>query len=186
MGFNTEKNKLFKIWNSSILNEFEINNISSNNKIILNKIKRLNDANAVYNNIIELSSDWVIPNTITLKNTPDYILDMFTEYSITFNGINKKMIPYINSKVSYRVGSDGASAPVPIDTNDPTQPFDEGLSQFLINSFTQILQSNSNQTKNIIYKTSVYLRKGNGDGVPSDLQFKFYINLINPNYYQST
>ena len=62
MTFNTEKNKIFKMWNHSIENQFTIDNISNNNKIIFQKIESLNKIVTVYNNIITLSSDWLDPD----------------------------------------------------------------------------------------------------------------------------
>ena len=54
MTFNTEKNKRFKIWNNSIENQFQIDDLSSNDKIIFNKVSNLNNTNMTYNNIINL------------------------------------------------------------------------------------------------------------------------------------
>ncbi len=197
MTFSTEKNKFFKIWNDSIENQFEIDNLSTQDKIIFNKVNDLNNTNMTYNSIINFTSDWITPNTITLKNNTDFILDIFQEYEVILNGIDQRLLPYIESKIIYRVG-DG-SVPIPSDPIDPSKSFDEALEEFEINSITEIHsfieeingeQVESQTLKTITYRTSIYLREttlpAETPGLPGNLQFKFFVNIFNPFYYQST
>jgi len=185
MTFNTEKNKIFKIWNDSIENQFQINILSDNDKIILSKVNQLNNVNTIYNNIINLSSDWLTPE-ISIRNQgeEDEILwKLFKEYTIEINGINENLIPYIESKITYRLGDSGISLPIPDAPDQPGVPFDEDATLY-INDFYKITEEIEETRKNIIYKSSIFLQ--NNDGLPEELQFKFYINIFNPRYYQST
>ncbi len=185
MTFETEKQKLFKLYSNSASNTFIIDTLSSNDKIIFNRTENLNNTNTVYNNILNLNSDWLEPNFITLKNDTDYILNMFKEFEVIFKGLNKTLIPYIDAKISYRVGTGEISSPIPL-SEGGDEPFDEDLDGFEINSVVEISKIVDVFKRDIIYRTSIFLREGSSIGLPADLQFKFYINLINPNYYQST
>lgn len=197
MTFSTEKNKFFKLWDHSIKNEFEIDDLSSNSKIILNKVSNLNNTNMTYNSIINLNTDWLIPETQTLLGFDDFILHMFKEFEIVFNGINKNLIPYIESKISYRLGTDRPPS-IPLPKNANGELFDEANSfEILINSITEVNpfieeidgeEVESDILKNITYKTSIFLREDSNDfnGLPKELQLKFFANITNPNYYQST
>lgn len=201
MTFSTEKNKIFKLWNDSIGNQFEIDKLSSNSTIIFNKISNLNNKQTVYNNVINSSSEWLIPETQTLTNDDNFIIHMFKEYQVVFNGIDKKLIPYIDSKISYRLGDGRISSPLP--KNDNGVIFDEANSfEILINSITEVApfieevngeQTESENLKKITYTTSIFLRNGSNDfwdnrffGLPPELQLRFFVNIVNPIYYQST
>lgn len=181
MTFNTEKNKIFKIWNDSNENQFQINILSDNDKIILNKIQRLNDTDTVYNNIINLSSEWLNPN-IQVDND-DIPFQIYQEYSIEINGINKNLIPYIESKIVYRLGDSEISIPIPDAPDEPGSPFDEEAT-FQLNDITEIKTVTEVFQRNIVYRSSIFLE--DGAGLPEGLQFKFFIDIFNPNYYQST
>ena len=180
MTFSTEKRKIFKIWNNSIENQFEIDDLSSNDQIILNKINDLNDTDFIYNNVIELNSNWLIPNSQV--DGVGRTFQLFREFEVIMNGINKNLIPYIQAKVSYRVGDSEISLPIPNSTGNPDTPFDEDANLF-INSFVEIKDIIDDTNRNIIYKTSIFL---SDDSLPNELQFRFFINLVNPTYYQST
>lgn len=185
MTFKTEKRKIFKIWNNSISNQFQINILSDNDGMILSQINQLNDTDMVYNNIINLSSDWLAPD-ITVRNKgeeSELIWKSFKEYSIEINGISKNLIPYIESKISYRLGDSQISIPIPDAIGEPGTPFDEEAI-LEINNVVEIKDVLDGFRRNIIYKSSVFLQ--DGDGLPEELQFKFFINLFNPIYYQST
>ncbi len=185
MTFSTENNKFFKIWNDSIENQFQIDDLSSNDKIIFNKVSDLNNTNMVYNNVIDLSTDFATPTIITLKSDTDFILDMFQEFEVVFNGINENLIPYIQARIVYRLGDSVPSIEVPV--NDDGVPFDETNSfEFEVNDIIEITPSiDNNSEKIIVYRSSIYLRDGS-DGLPPEIQFKFFVNITNPNYYQST
>lgn len=183
MTFSTEKNKIYKIWNDSVSNQFQISNQIDNDKIVLSKITELNRTNMIYNNVITLGSGWIIPS-FRLSRT-GRLSEIYKEYSVEINGIDKKLIPYISSKICYRVGGDGMSIPIPDSTNPfipEGTPFDEDV-LLLINDVVEIRDIRIENNVNIIYKTSVHL---GGSSLPEELQFNFYINLVNPNYYQST
>jgi len=185
MTFNTEKNKIFKIWNNSVENQFQITILSDNDKIVLSKIQGLNNTNTVYNNIIDLSSGWVVPETI-IRDTgepTERIWKLFKEYTVEINNINKNIIPYITSKISYRLGDSAISVPIPDAPNEPGTPFDEEA-DFETNDVVQVNDTQEENMKNVIYRSSIYLK--NIDGLPAELQLKFYLNLVNPNYYQSS
>ncbi len=181
MTFSTEKRKIFKIWNDSIKNQFQISDLSSNDQIILNKVNDLNDTDTVYNNLIDLSSDWLIPDSQVIEDNNPF--QLFKEYQVIINGINKNLIPYIESKISYRLGESEISLPIPDAPNNPDTPFDENADIF-INSVVEIKDILGESRRNIVYKTSIFL--SNDNGLPSELQLKFFVNLINPIYYQST
>lgn len=184
MTFSTEKRKIFKVWNDSIENQFQITNLSSNDKIILDKINDLNDTDFVYNNVIELSSDWLIPETQAFDGFTPF--RMWKEFEVVINGISKNLIPYIESKVFYRLGDSEISLPIPDDINNPGVPFDEELSDFLINSIVEIKEVIDPRNRNIVYRTSIFLGHSGSEGIPPELQFRFFINITNPSYYQST
>lgn len=193
MTFKTDKNKIKKIWNDSAGNQFEINVLSDNDKIILSKTKSLNRTSTVYKNIIDFSSDWLIPGT-RIRDDIGYegsVYRLFKEYTIEINGINKNFIPFIDSKVVYRLGDSVPSAPVPSAPFYPGVSFDEDPSYVYyhyINNITEIkpsIEDSNDLIKNITYINSVYLYRWD-TGLPKNLQIKFYISLINPNYYQST
>ena len=180
MTFSTENRKIFKIWNDSIENQFEINDLSSNDQIILTKINDLNKTDFVYNNVIDLSSDWLIPDSqLNDAGDPE---SLFKEFEIVINGINKNLIPYIEANISYRLGDSQISLPIP-NAPDSSLPFDEEAT-LKINSITEITKSLSDSTKNIVYRTSIFLQEGSG--LPSELQLRFFINVTNPIYYQSS
>lgn len=199
MTFSTEKNKFFKLWNNSIENQFQIDDLSSNDKIIFNKVSNLNNTSMTYNSVFNFSSEWIIPEIQTLLNFDDFILHMFKEYQVVFNGIDEKLIPYIDSKISYRLGT-GRPPSIPLPKNANGEVFDEAFSfQILINSITEVApfideeQVESENLKNITYTTSIFLRNASNDfwdnrffGLPPELQIRFFVNITNPNYYQST
>lgn len=183
MTFSTEKNKIFKIWNDSIKNQFQISNLSDNDKIILSKTTQLNNKVTIYDNLIDLSSDWLIPDTILREVGEEEVIQiLYKEYTIEINGINKNLIPYIESKISYRLGDSKISLPIP---NAPGEdvPFDEEA-DLQINDVVEISDTEEESIKNIIYSSSIYLR--DSSGLPEELQLKFYFNIVNPIYYQST
>ena len=181
MTFNTEKNKIFKIWNDSISNQFQISNQIDEDKIVLSKIAELNRTNMVYNNVITLGSGWITPSF--KLDDDDILIRIFKEYSVEINGINQNLIPYISSKISYRLGESGISIPIPDSTSEEGTPFDENAA-IEINDVVERRDSNVGNNVNIVYRSSVYL--SNSSGLPEELQLNFYINLVNPNYYQST
>jgi len=185
MTFSSEKNKIFKIWNGSISNQFQVTILNSNDNIILSNVKELNNRATVYKNLINLSSDWLTPETIVRNKggEDEFIWKMFKEYSLEINSINKNLIPYIKSKVSYRLGDGVVSTPIPDAPLESGIPFDEEAT-LEINDVVSIKDILGNFNKNIIYRSSVSLTSFNS--LPSELQFKFYINIFNPNYYQST
>ncbi len=192
MTFSTEKNKSVKIWNDSIGNQFKVDDLSSNDKIIFTKVSDLNNINMVYNNVVDFSTDFIIPTIITLKNDTDFILDMFQEFEIVFNRINKNLIPYIKTKIIYRLGDSIPSITVPL--NNDGVPFDEtNTFEFEINDMIEIkeviLEEDEiidENIKNVTYRSSISLREGGGDSLPPELQLRFFANITNPNYYQST
>ena len=181
MTFNTEKNKIFKIWNDSVSNQFQITNQINEDKIVLSKINDLNRTNIVYNNIITLGSGWITPD-FRLDDDGD-LIEIFKEYSVEINGINENLIPYISSKLSYRLGGSGISIPIPDSTSEEGTPFDENAN-IEFNDIVERRGSNVANNVNIVYRTSVYLK--NLTGLPEGLELNFYINLVNPKYYQST
>lgn len=181
MTFSTEKRKILKIWNDSIENQFQIDDLSSNDQIILTKINTLNATDTIYNNIVDLSSDWLIPDSQIEED--ETIFQLFKEFEVIINGINKNLIPYIDSKISYRLGESEISIPIPDAPNSPGTPFDEEADIF-INSIVEIKDILGEFRRNIVYRTSIFL--SNDDGLPSELQLKFFVNLTNPIYYQST
>ncbi len=182
MTFSTEKRKIFKIWNDSNGNQFQISDLSSNDQIILSKIDKLNDTDMVYNNVINLSSEWLIPDTrsFTSEGDPE---ELFKEFEVIINGINKNLIPYIEAKVAYRLGDSEISLPIPDTSGNPGIPFDE-VAEILINSIVEITEVIDDSTRNIVYRSSIFIE--NGNGLPSELQLRFFVNIVNPNYYQST
>ncbi len=194
MTFSTEKNKLYKIWNNSIENQFQIDDKSSNNKIIFNKISDLNNTNMTYNSAINLSSDWIEPEIINLSGFPDFNLYMFKEFEIIFNGINKNLIPYITGRIIYRLGNSTPSVEPPIDGNgdlwDEVSAFEIKINDFI--EIKPVIPEEDEEVdenlRNITYRCSIFLEDGINDpgGLPGSLQFKFFANIFNPNYYQST
>ncbi len=181
MGFNTEKNKIFKIWNDSVSNQFQISNQIDEDKIVLSKIAELNRTNMVYNNVITLGSGWITPTFILDEG--NVLIRIVKEYSVEIKGINQNLIPYISSKISYRLGESEISIPIPDSTSEEGTPFDEDAA-IEINDVVERRETNIGNNVDIIYRSSVYLF--NSSGLPEELQLNFYINLINPNYYQST
>lgn len=185
MTFNTEKRKLFKLWNNSAENQFIIDELSSNDKIIFTKIQSLNETNTVYNNIINLSSGWITPQKITFASSPENVFYMFQEFEVIFKGIDKSLIPYIESKIAYRLGNSTNSIPIPVDGNGTV--FDEvNFFDFSPNSFTEITRVSGVFKRDIVYKTSVTIKDGTNTSLPEQLEVQFFINIVNPNYYQST
>ncbi len=180
MTFSTETRKIFKTWNDSIQNQFQIDDLSSNDKIILNKINELNNTDFVYNNILEFSSDWLIPEFQAFEGEPPFRI--FQEYEVVINGINKNLIPYFESKISYRMGDGEISLPIPDAFNREGTPFDEEV-DILINSIVQITEVINPRNRNISYKTSIFFQ---ANELPGELQLRFFINIANPTYYQST
>jgi len=102
---------------------------------------------------------------------------------VVINGINNNLIPYIQSKVSYRLGNSDISLPIPDSPIKEGVPFDEDL-QLLINSLVEISEGIQFSDRNIVYRTSIFL--ADSDGLPPELEFRFFINIANPSYYQST
>ncbi len=182
MNFSTENRKIFKTWNDSIQNQFEIINLGSNDQIILNKINELNDTDFVYNNVIELSSDWLTPDFQAFEDSAPFRL--FKEYDVVINGINKNLIPYFESKISYRLGDSETSLPIPDSPVNEGVPFDEDLTDFFINTVVEITEVINTRTRNIVYRTSIFL--ADSAGLPEELQLRFFVNIANPTYYQST
>lgn len=180
MTFSTEKRKIFKMWNDSVENQFQIDNLSSNDQIILTKIDDLNNTDLIYNNIVNLSSEWLIPDFQAIDDNDPF--ELFKEYEVVINGINKNLIPYIDSKIAYRVGNAGTSLPIPEAVEEPGVDFDEDADIF-INNTVEIKEVIDESLRDIVYRTSIFLR---ANGLPSTIQLRFFINIANPSYYQST
>lgn len=199
MTFSTSKRKIFSMWNDSVQNQFVIDELSSNDQIILNKTNELNRTDTIYNNVIDFSSDWIVPITVldrdTINNPPEEIISISGEHSVVFNGIHNSLMPYIQSKVSYRLGDSQISIPIPVDSNgdefDERTPFIDG---FRVNSIIEIapiinVDGETTEGNTITYRTSVFATFADvvgGTGFPPEIQLKFYINIVNPMYYQST
>ncbi len=181
MTFSTEKRKIFKMWNDSVENQFQIDNLSSNDQIILTKIDDLNNTDLVYNNIINLSSEWLIPDFQVIGDDDPF--QLFKEYEVVINGINKNLIPYIDSKISYRVGVGANSLPIPEASDEPGVDFDESGDMF-INNTVEIKKVVDESLRDIVYRTSIFF--SNSNGLLSTIQLRFFINIANPSYYQST
>lgn len=185
MSYSTEKNKIFKIWNDSIENQFQITNLFEENKIVLSKTNRLNSLDTTYNNIILLGSDWITPEFKTREPFSEAefetVYQLFSQFTVEINEINKNIIPYIESKISYRMGNGQISLDIP-ELDD--YPFDE-VATLKINDIVEVNDTENDNIKNIIYRTSVFLEEGDG-GLPENLELKFYINVVNPAYYQSS
>jgi len=182
MTFSTEKGKLFKLWNASIGNEFRISNLGSNDKLILSSVKSLNRQETVYNNIIDLNSEWLTPTQQHNIDT-DITYQLSKEFTVEINGIYKSLIPYFDCKVAYRMADADMSILTPDSVGTPGTPFDEDAT-LKINDIVEIKDILNNSRRNIIYRCSVFME--DALGLPEELQIKFYLNLANPNYYQAT
>jgi len=212
MTFSTQKRKIFTMWNGSIKNQFVIDELSSNDKIIFTKINELNRSDTVYNNVIDFSSEFTTPlQAIDFnEDTADFINEIAGEHSVVFNGITTNMMPYIQSKVAYRMGDSQVSLPIPIERqpfifdnirSEWDNEFDfNNYDNFKINSIIEIVPiTNENGEEDeslgnkITYRTSffqqfadVFAPPGQETGFPIELQIKFYVSIINPMYFQST
>ena len=183
MSFESSKNKLVTIWNGSIENQFKINRSSSNSTIILNKVQSLNRTDTSLKSVVELSSDWLNPSFIQQEDDEENLIWIVVaqDFFIEINNIHKTLIPYITSKISYRIGEGSPSLPIPDALDSPGTPFDESMG-VNINDFIEI-KDIVTESRNIIYHCSIYLYDDNG--LPKNLQFKFYTFFLNPRTYTS-
>ena len=199
MTFSTSKRKIFSMWNDSIQNQFVIDGLSSNNQIILNKTNELNRTDTIYNNVVDFSNDWIVPITVLTRdsiNDPrEVIISISAEHSVIFNGMHTSLMPYIQSKVSYRLGDSQISVPIPTDGEgsefDDNSNFFDG---FRVNSIIEIApiineDGETTEGNTITYRTSVFATFAvveGGTGFPPEIQLKFFVSIVNPMYYQST
>jgi len=169
MTFNTEKNKIFKLWNETSDNENIIITQKSNNSFIIDGIDQLNRLTFASPILVNFSSDFLTPDVI-IKN--EEIEQNIQEFRLTFNNINEKIIPYIHCETVYRIGTSGT---IP---NDSTgKPFDESLlSRLQRNEIFRITETS------VEYISMMSMRRDPADPLP-EVQYKFVCYIINPRYY---
>lgn len=173
MTFSSERNKFRKMWDDTILNEFQILSLSEKNKIILRRVSELNRKNTSIKNFNNLSSGWLVPES------NDSFTQVYLEYSIEINNIRTENIPYVKPELSYRLGDSDKSIPIPTAEFDDTLDFDEDIIVEK-NSINQVEGGGNN--KQITHVSSIYLEGGN---IPEEIQFQFFFTFYNPAYYQS-
>jgi len=180
MSFSTQKRKLYTLWSGTQSNSFRISDNIDTNEIIFRRVADLNNEMSTQKAFVDLSSAWVIPDSLVDENN-GYAWKLFAQYKIRFTNMADNLIPYLSSHVSYRVGDDVPSAPVPPSSDDPDLPFDETLSLNTEFKRNECIQRSGSDT---IFISSIYLQ--NGSGLPDNLQFKFYFRLFNKYHFQSS
>lgn len=179
MGFDTEKNKLRKLWNEVESNQNIVITQNDNNNIIIENINELNRPNAVFSILIDFSTDWTIP-TVRTTGEPDTVQENFIDFKLTFKNIDELFIPYIHGEIVYRVGTSGL---IPLDDD---VPFDEEIGEsndLQTNEVYQIIE-NLDGTKDMEYIR--FMRMDFRSGEEHDVEYRFFAHIINPHYYQST
>jgi len=171
MSFNTEKRKIFKLWNETENNENIIIDQKNENEFIVDGITDLNRLNSAFPLLINFSSDFIFPSTIIGGNNNDIVVRNGIEFRVTFNNIDDRFIPYIHGEIMYRVGTDGV---IP---EDDGIPFDENLEEDLTIEKSEIFIKNENSVEYVIS-----LSFDNTNGLP-DMEYKLIMYLNNPQYY---
>ncbi len=183
MTFNTEKNKLQKLWNESQNNTNIIITQKDNNIFIIDNVNELNRQNSIFPILTNFSSDFLIPTTL-LTPGDVAIVGNFSEFRLIFNNVDASFIPYIHCEIVYRVGTSGV---IPTATNfspPPDEiPFDEQLAQsFILTKLetNEIFQINETNVEYISFMRmdSIF------ENLP-EVEYKFICYISNPHYYQS-
>lgn len=169
MTFNTEKQKIFKLWNKTNSNKDIIVTQTDTNTFIVDGLAELNRLDSTFPVLTDFSSDWLLADTLTVG---DFIDKNVKEFRILFNDVNDNFIPYIHSEVIYRNGQAGT---IP---NDPTSglPFDEEIASLIKKA--HIFKINDNSVE---YITHIFM-DNTGNSLP-EIEYKFICYILNPNYY---
>lgn len=176
MTFNTEKNKIFKLWNESITNKNDITIQKNNNSIIINNIDSLNRLNFSLPILQNLSSDWLMPD-ILQDSENNNINKNVQEFIIILNNVHEQIIPYLHCEVVYRVGASGTIPFGPIQTN---LPFDENAGFDLFRNDI-VIRKDDEIITSIDYLVMVSMEQLS-QSLP-DVEYKFFCYFINPRYY---
>ena len=193
MTFNTEKNKLNKLWNKVEDNKNIIITQKDNNSFIIDNIDELNRTNSFFPILKNFTSDWITPTILTVQisgfinpGTPEeqgvtrIVPDgNFQEFRLTFNTTDANFIPYIHAEIIYKVGDSGV---IPINFGIH---FDEDLA----NTINRLEKSEIYQFTETSVEYITYIRMDFfnlfDDSFHPEVQYKFIVYIFNPNYYQS-
>ncbi len=196
MVFNTEKDKLNKLWNQVEDNKNIIITQKNNSSFIIDNIDELNRTTSSFPILTNFTSDWITPQIITVDvsgfinvGTPEeqgitktVISGNVQEFRLKFNTSDSNFIPYIHAEIVYKVGDSGQ---IPVNFGDI--PFDENLANSPNN---RLAKSEIYQFTETTVEYITYIRMDFFNGLQDDLhpevQYKFIVYILNPNYYQST
>lgn len=177
MTFNTEKNKLFKLWNDVEENRSDIIKQLSDNTFLIESTDELNRADGSFSSLINFSTDWLTPTVITTTaNNGDTILaGNFQEFKLIFKLSDNKFIPYIHAEAVYRANEGGT---IPL-ASDGT-PFDEQ-----IGDGNRLQKSEIWQIGEEFIEYITYIRMDFLFNTTYEIQYKFHCYLVNPYYYST-
>lgn len=184
MTFNTEKNKLQKLWNEVENNKNIILTQKDQNTFIVDNIENLNKQNTTIPILTNFSSDWIVSSLEGVDGSNNPIVDgSFAEFKLTFNNLDITFVPYIHCEVIYRVGTSGV---IPLDNNPAGGddiPFDEALGGSL--GFRRLEKNEIFQINETNIEYTAFMRMDFFDTAPQDVQYKFICYILNPHYYQT-
>jgi len=180
MTFNTENNKLEKLWNEVENNQNIIITQKDINNFIIDGINELNRTNTTFPILTNFSSDWLIP---TILENPNSTIDgNIQEFRLTFKNIDPLFIPYIHCEIIYRVGTSGV-IPVVNNSNPPPDEiaFDEDIGSSNKLQTSEIFQISDNDVEYI-----TFMRMDFDSNEDQEVEYKFICYILNPHYYQAT
>lgn len=192
MTFNTEKNKLSKMWNNTEDNKNIIITQKNDNEFIIDNVGELNRQNSHFPILKNFSSEWVTPTILTSipdGSTEEQIDGNVIEFQLTFNDLDASFIPYIYSEIVYREGTSGVITLAHISFPSSDIPFDEAIAGagFGDDNLVQntMFKINGN---NVEYITSMRMNF-DATGVTFDekpeIEYKMFCYILNPHYYQA-
>jgi hypothetical protein len=181
--FNTDKNKLEKLWNIVDDNSNIIITQKNTNDLIIDGVNKLNNVNTSMAVLTNFGTDWFIPNVLETTEDSETIIDgNYTEFKLTFNDIDATFIPYIHCEILYRAGESGF-IPMVDDPSDGNKelPFDEvlGLSNRLVTN--EIFQITDSSVEYI-----AFIRMDFNTVDPQEIEYKIVCYIQNPHYYRAT
>jgi len=178
MKYETTPNKIEKIWIDSKNNQVRINRIEGTGLRIKEKISNVGTLS--FKRIIELSTDWETSELIPVERydstIPGYTSDYYSTWSIVFNSLPIKLIPFINYNVVYKHPD-----------HDPTAtPLTDNINNARTTVIFRLENLEDDEDNTEVKKVTMIIGYKLGLVDEDDVynvQTKLYLNIYNPEFY---
>lgn len=190
MTFNTDKNKLNKMWDKVEQNNNIIITQKDTNNFIIDNVQELNRKNSVFTTLTDFSSDFQVSSLIidvpaSGGGTVKRLDGSFLEYRLQFNDLDESFIPYIQCIFMYKPPAGIVPSRPNLFNPNELIYFDEelafaGFGENLL-AMNQFFEINSTGIELIAFMKMDFLVSQ-----IHEVEFKIVCYIINPHYYQST